>query len=118
MSNGQKLTVDGIFGEETRASVIIFQTQKELTVDGIVGPQTWEALISDATIQLGSEGDAVRAAQYLLREKFGYDEVIVDGLFGSVTEAAIRDFQATYYLTVDGIVGAEETWLALISNQP
>ncbi|MBQ8135221.1 MAG: peptidoglycan-binding protein [Lachnospiraceae bacterium] len=39
------LTVDGIFGQETRAAVKEFQEANGLTVDGIVGPQTWNALL-------------------------------------------------------------------------
>lgn len=35
---------DGIFGSETRQSVIAFQRQMELDPDGIVGPQTWQSL--------------------------------------------------------------------------
>lgn len=38
---GWRITVDGVFGAQTRAIVIKFQTEKGLTVDGIAGPQTW-----------------------------------------------------------------------------
>lgn len=41
---GGTLKVDGIFGPETRQSVIRFQEFKQLKVDGIVGPQTSQAL--------------------------------------------------------------------------
>lgn len=47
-----KITVDGIFGDETRAAVVQFQQQNGLVVDGIVGPQTWQALRRGAPIQL------------------------------------------------------------------
>jgi g-D-glutamyl-meso-diaminopimelate peptidase len=36
--------VDGIFGTQTRSSVIAFQRSNGLTADGIVGPATWAAL--------------------------------------------------------------------------
>lgn len=36
--------IDGIYGEQTRAAVVRFQTDKQLTVDGIVGASTWDAL--------------------------------------------------------------------------
>jgi len=41
---GGTLKVDGIFGPDTRKSVIRFQEFKQLKVDGIVGPQTSQAL--------------------------------------------------------------------------
>lgn len=42
--NGNKLTVDGIFGVKTEAAVKAYQKKKGLVVDGIVGPKTWGAL--------------------------------------------------------------------------
>ncbi len=41
---GLDLDVDGIFGPNTRATVMEFQRQNGLTVDGIVGPNTMRAL--------------------------------------------------------------------------
>ena len=38
--------------------------------------------------------------------------VPIDGTFGSVTEAAVRDYQSSRGLFVDGYVG-EKTWSAL-----
>ena len=55
-----------------------------LTVDGIVGPDTWTALITGKTVQNGGVGDAVRAAQSLLVNKFGAG-IAVDGTFGQPT---------------------------------
>jgi peptidoglycan hydrolase-like protein with peptidoglycan-binding domain len=49
------VTVDGIFGDQTRAAVIGFQKANGLAVDGIVGPITWGALVA--------QGDRVRAKQ-------------------------------------------------------
>jgi hypothetical protein len=42
--HGARLQVDGVFGRNTLAAVMDFQSQKGLTVDGIVGEKTWKAL--------------------------------------------------------------------------
>lgn len=113
---GQNLDVDGIFGVQTRAAVVAFQNQSGLAPDGIVGPLTWSALIQGAQVQEGSTSQAVRAAQTLLRNKFGYG-IDVDGIFGPQTENATKDFQTSHGLIVDGIIGSQ-TWQALVAIQP
>jgi hypothetical protein len=110
-ARGYSLAVDGIFGSETEARVKSFQQSKGLTVDGIVGNQTWEALI--ITVRSGSTGDAVRAVQRQLNAR-GYG-LVVDGIFGSATDRAVRDFQSRNGLTVDGIVGPN-TWCKLVGG--
>lgn len=40
---GWKLSVDGLFGDETERVVRAFQKEKGLAVDGKIGPQTWAA---------------------------------------------------------------------------
>ena len=52
----------------------------------------------------GSRGEAVKALQTLLN-KAGFDCGNVDGIFGSKTEAAVRLFQESKGLKVDGIAG-------------
>lgn len=59
----------------------------------------------------GMEGDAVRLLQRRLAAKNMYRGPI-DGIFGSQTEAAVRQLQQANSLTVDGIVGPA-TWGAL-----
>ena len=44
-SVGFNLTTDGIFGENTKNAVKVFQKNRGLTQDGIVGPNTWEWLL-------------------------------------------------------------------------
>lgn len=56
--------------------------------------------------------EPIRSLQYLLRQH-GHGEVAVDGIFGAVTAGAVRAFQQSRSLKVDGIVG-NETWPALI----
>lgn len=50
-------------------------------------------------LKLGSRGNEVKALQEKLNLK-------VDGIFGSLTEEAVKDFQRSNGLEVDGIVGA------------
>lgn len=63
-----------------------------------------------ALLQLGDEGEDVRTVQEQLNE-LGED-LEADGVFGPLTEAAVRQFQEENGLDVDGIVGPD-TWTAL-----
>jgi peptidoglycan hydrolase-like protein with peptidoglycan-binding domain len=56
--------------------------------------------------------EPIKTLQYLLRQH-GHPEVVVDGVFGPITAAAVRAFQQSRGLVVDGIVG-NQTWPALI----
>jgi peptidoglycan hydrolase-like protein with peptidoglycan-binding domain len=56
--------------------------------------------------------EPIRSLQYLLRQH-GHAEVAVDGIFGPITDRAVRAFQQSRNLQVDGIVG-DQTWAALI----
>jgi len=62
-------------------------------------------------VQQGSHDHPVQTLQYLLRAR-GHP-VTVDGIFGPVTDAAVRAFQQAGQLSVDGVVGPL-TWGALI----
>jgi putative chitinase len=42
---GMHVVVDGVFGENTRTCIAVFQARKGLTADGVVGPTTWGALL-------------------------------------------------------------------------
>lgn len=57
------------------------------------------------TLQRGSRGADVKTLQ-------GKLNLAQDGIFGPITEEAVRDFQKRKGLTVDGVVGAK-TWTAL-----
>ena len=62
------------------------------------------------TIGPGAKGQDVVKLQQLLVKK-GY-KLRIDGVFGQMTEAAVRQFQNQHKLIVDGIVGPS-TWGAL-----
>jgi len=102
--------VDGVFGSGTTSAVRSFQSSQGLAVDGVVGSQTWQALV--VTVQQGSTGPAVRAVQSQLNAHGS--SLTVDGVFGSGTTSAVRSFQSSHGLAVDGIVGSQ-TWQALVS---
>jgi peptidoglycan hydrolase-like protein with peptidoglycan-binding domain len=110
---GAGLAPDGIFGPLTASAVRHFQAICGIAVDGKVGNQTWPRLT--VQVQFGSTGSAVRAVQQNLNV-FGAD-LAVDGIFGPLTQAAVRHFQATHGLVVDGSVGPR-TWNTLVVNEP
>jgi peptidoglycan hydrolase-like protein with peptidoglycan-binding domain len=62
-------------------------------------------------VRRGDQEHPVRTLQYLLRAR-GHT-VVVDGVFGPDTEAAVRAFQQEKHLAVDGVVGPL-TWAALV----
>ena len=66
------------------------------------------------TLQLNSQGANVTLLQNLLKEH-GFYLIAVDTVFGSGTDAAVRQFQTVEGLTVDGVVG-QSTWTALFKN--
>jgi peptidoglycan hydrolase-like protein with peptidoglycan-binding domain len=68
------------------------------------------------TIGPGATGEPVRRAQRALRRTPDLG-LVVDGIFGSKTEAAVKAFQRGKGLTVDGIVGPR-TWAALPDGGP
>ena len=62
-------------------------------------------------LKRGDSGFPVRPLQHLLRAR--NRPVDVDGIFGPRTEAAVKAFQQSKGLAVDGIVGPE-TWPKLV----
>ena len=72
------------------------------------------ARVNRSLIRQGSRGNDVTYAQQKLYSKL-YNEVgSIDGVFGSKTAAAVRQFQADNGLVVDGIIGPR-TWAVLSS---
>ena len=63
------------------------------------------------TLKEGSKGEAVKGLQNALNAKSSV-VLSVDGVFGSGTESAVKQFQSDNGLDVDGIVGPA-TWGAL-----
>ena len=68
------------------------------------------------TVSLGATGGAVRRLERALRRTPNLG-LVVDGVFGPLTDAAVKEFQQGAGLTVDGIVGPL-TWDALPDGGP
>lgn len=62
------------------------------------------------TLKRGSKGEEVKKVQRIL-------QLVDDGIYGVLTEEAVREFQAEHGLGIDGIVGPL-TWEALEKSQP
>lgn len=113
----------GYFGATTQAAVTNFQKSEGLTADGKVGSATLKALFgssasststtSSSASTTSSKGDVLRYGdnnsyvtqlQQALHDK-GFLKANPTGYFGSSTEAAVKSFQKSKGLTVDGIAG-------------
>ena len=68
-------------------------------------------------ISYGSQGSEVTELQKLLNQSGNNYNLAEDGIFGSKTQAAVKDYQTKNNLAVDGIVG-NNTWGALTSVKP
>jgi len=135
------ITADGIFGPLTENAVRAFQRQFGLGIDGIIGPITWNAIVEQynslqatppvipptppptgpafpgTLLRNGSRGDSVRLMQqYLNAIAAAFPSIPVitaDGIFGPLTENAVRAFQRQFGLGIDGIIGPI-TWAAIV----
>lgn len=104
------------FDVATDGAIRQFQQERGLIVDGIVGPVTVRSL-TDARWALGDRtlaytlsavmsGDDVQTLQIRLAE-LGYNTGRPDGVFGSLTDACVRDFQRHRGLPEDGVFGSD-----------
>ena len=119
--------VTGYYGDLTEAAVRNFQRSRNIQVNGIAGAQTQAALYgtsggsagsgggtSYGSLQRGSSGAAVTNLQNRLKS-LGFYTASVTGYYGDVTESAVRDFQRSRGIQVNGIAGSQ-TQAALYSN--
>lgn len=66
--------------------------------------QTTRSTIS--VLRRGSTGDGVKHLQTQLNSILKA-QLVIDGQFGALTEAALKQFQSRYGLVVDGVAGVE-----------
>ncbi len=110
-------TATGRFDDATEAGVIAFQKRHTSYADGVAGPDTLKALYSSSaratstaaaiigtTLQMGSEGSAVRSLQTKLKS-LGYYTGTVDGSYGEGTRTAVIAFQKANKISADGKAG-------------
>lgn len=130
-----KLTVDGSYGPATESRVKEYQRSKALTATGITDSKVWNALMGKAvtpaptptppppsgsptthplakystiTLKLWSRGEAVKALQKAI------GKLTVDGSYGRVTEARVKEYQKAKALPVTGVTDAK-VWKALMA---
>ena len=123
---------DGIFGEETQASLMAFQKKYGLPITGTADPQTWATLFEayladvesrtrpspvflfprhppDYSVGEGDTGPLVSVIQWLLYDivlLYGLapDVIPLTGVYDQITTQAVRDFQRVNGLPQDGRV--------------
>lgn len=62
-------------------------------------------------LNLNSRGESVRQLQLILQE-LGHYSGVIDGIYGNLTQNAVKEFQTRQNLTPDGITG-KQTWQKL-----
>jgi N-acetylmuramoyl-L-alanine amidase len=113
-------TASDTFDDGLEHAVRTFQQERGLNVDGIVGKDTYRRL-EEARWQLGDRrvyyvpgrltvGDDVAEMQRRLNQ-LGFDAGRTDGFFGPQTDQALREFQRSVGIEVDGVCGPD-TFLA------
>ena len=121
------LSVDGIYGNNTKNTVMQYQGLSGLKQDGIIGQLTWNSITEDyaslpvspeniypgSPLRPGDSGIEVRNMQLKLNRLNPVYTAInyqsADGKYGTNMTNAVRRFQGQFNLTTDGIIG-EKTW--------
>ncbi len=132
---------NGVFGADTAAAVRAFQGINGLAQDGVVGPATWNKITQvyvsvtklgeltgegtrvsigttppSSVLSMGSRGNDVLELQFILNTVAAYypevSTVIQDSLFDARTRNSVIEFQKTFGLPQDGVVGPA-TWAKL-----
>ncbi len=129
-----RLDQDGVFGSDTKTSIQEFQKYAKLNVDGIVGENTWDAMIaqlkklnvfpnvpvasSSYYLTIGSQDLSVYEMQkYLNRINVASpsDKLLEDGIYGTNTQRAVKNYQIKNGLGIDGVLGWK-TWDSIINE--
>lgn len=103
-------TADGHFGSKTRAALEKFQKDEGLDITGEMNKATWAAMDRSSMGIRG--GAAARTAEQVKRMQqaligLGYLSDKADGVYGSKTREAVRQYQKAHGLTADGSAGSK-----------
>jgi len=127
---GLRVSVDGVYNEETRQAVRYFQQMERIPVTGIVDQSTWDAIAEQYAREqafreplyvrvdessMGERSDAVLILQVILgalRRDYTYPPVPLSGVYGNQTADAVREFQERNGMTPTGQAD-RMTWLRL-----
>jgi len=109
--------IDGKFGSASESALKEFQNQNGLIVDGIIGKNTCNALfdVKNVIIKINnypvlesesnsSQSESLKISQQKLKDLNLYTGSI-DGINGTDTKNAVKEFQKKAGLTVDGVLG-------------
>ena len=96
-----------------RGDILVKNGHTVMVLQGGENGQETKVTIKVSVLKKKAKGDSVRALQGILNAH-GFDCGEVDGSFGGKTEKAVKSFQESTDLKVDGIVGAA-TWTALLN---
>jgi len=124
--------ITGVYTKETISAVKAFQKKHSLKADGLAGHATQEMLFGDnavsssaagtkepptptpkptpaptpqAEVKKGTKNDDAKLVQLRLKE-LGYLSGNADGIFGTESVAALKEFQEESGIKADGICGA------------
>jgi peptidoglycan hydrolase-like protein with peptidoglycan-binding domain len=104
--------IDGLYGPLTERAVGRYQGAYGLLVDGIAGSRTLGSIVARTRVINPGAGyvvdgsSPVRALQRRLA-RAGFHPGPIDGLYGPLTDQAVRRFQSAHGLSVDGVAGPQ-----------
>ena len=110
---------DGIFGNNSKQSLILFQLNNQIEPDGIIGSETCTLLLNKSNIQkykiiksieaqntINPYSQEIYDAQLILKD-LGLYLSTVDGINGEGTKKAVKEFQSKSGLVADGVIGSK-----------
>ena len=111
--------IDGIFGNNSKQSLILFQLNNQIEPDGIIGNETCTLLLNKSNIQkykiiktieaqntINPYSQEIYDAQLILKD-LGLYLSAVDGINGEGTKKAVKEFQSKSGLVADGVIGSK-----------